>query len=105
MTLLNNLQQQVSAPVKAPAIIHAVVKGLGMQYFNISGTIEEINFLRKNPDVVMELVSATRAGEAQYDAISRQRLIADRVWEGFGPNRGGQYWSLGLAVDKAAASA
>ncbi len=90
--------------VKAPTLIHAVVKGLGMQYFSVTGTAEEIAKLRKDPDAVMALASQGRAAEAHYEAMERTRLINERVWEGFGPNRGGQYWSLGLAADAEASA-
>ena len=85
--------------VKTEERIPAVVKGLGQQYFNVTGTRSEIARLRSNPDAVMALVEETNFRQQLKRADMLAEKIQDRPWSGFGPGRGGQWWQLQSQVE------
>jgi len=85
--------------VQSTERICAVVKGLGQQYFNVTGTRSEIARLQSDPDAVMSLVAETKFRQRLKRADILAQQIQNRPWSGFGPGRGGQWWQLQTQVE------
>lgn len=79
--------------------ISAVVKGLGQQYFTVTGTQAEIARLQNNPDAVMALVEESKFRQQLKRADLLALKIEERPWSGFGSGKGGQWWQLQSQVE------